>query len=69
MPQNAAQTYNIKTGKEVITVEGRDAAVERARQISGQSSRPISVERQDGRMTMQFSRGGVQTYRLETNRH
>lgn len=64
-----SETYHIKTGKEVLTVHGRDAAIEKARTLSGRSGRPISVERQDGRMTMQFSRGGVQTYRFETNRH
>lgn len=66
----ATQTrkFNLNIGREVIIVEGRAHAVQQAKELSQSHRRPISVERQDGRVSMQFQNGGLQSYRMETGR-
>jgi hypothetical protein len=66
--QSKKTLFNLNNGREVITVNGRKDAIDRAKELSARTRRPVSVERQDGRVKMQFSNGGLQTYRMETGR-
>ena len=61
--------FQLTTGRETVTVHGRASAVEQAKELSQRSRRPVSVESTDGAVKMQFSNGGLQTYRMETSRH
>jgi len=61
--------FQLTTGRETLTVHGRESAVERAKELSQRFRRPVSVESTDGAVKMQFSNGGLQTYRMETSRH
>jgi len=47
-------------------VEGRLTAVGVAKGLSADTGRMIGLEREDGRVRMQFQRGSLQTYRFET---
>lgn len=60
--------FNLNNGREVLTVHGRSDAIAKAKELSAETRRPVSVERQDGRVKMQFTNGGLQTYRMETGR-
>jgi len=59
--------FTITIGSETNTVQGRTTAVEEAKSISARSGRAIRVERQDGRVRMEFRRGKLETYRFETH--
>lgn len=59
-------TYTVAKGDETQKIEGRTAAVRRARELSRTSHRPVRVEREDDRMMMVWRRGNLQKYRLET---
>ncbi len=59
-------SFLIHNGDEVATITGRQAAVQEAKEVSLATGRPIRLERDDGKMKMQFQRGTLQTYRLET---
>lgn len=48
-------------------MRGRRNAVAEAKTLSGRTGRPIRVEREDGRMKMEFRRGRLETYRYETH--
>ena len=37
-----------------------------AKEVSADTGRPVRLERADGKMKMQFQRGALQTFRLET---
>ena len=56
----------IRSEQSTETVTGRTAAVEQAKQISARTWRTIGVESEDGRVKMQFQRGALQSYRLDT---
>ena len=64
-----ARLFQLTTGRETVTVHGRASAVARAKELSQSSRRPVSVESSDGSVKMQFSNGGLETYRMETSRH
>lgn len=61
--------FNLISGRESQTVHGRENAVATAKELSQRYRRPVSVESTDGSIKMQFSGGGLQTYRMETGRH
>ena len=56
----------IRAGAFTHEVEGRRAAVRKAKDVSANTGRIIGLERSDGRVKMQFQRGSLQTYRYET---
>lgn len=62
-----SNAFTITIGNETNTVQGRSTAVEEAKSISARSGRAIRVERQDGRVRMEFRRGKLETYRFETH--
>jgi hypothetical protein len=59
-------SFLIHHGDDVAEVNGRQAAVQQAKSVSSDSGRPVRLERDDGKMKMQFQRGALQTFRLET---
>ncbi len=59
-------SFLIHNGDDVAEVAGRRAAVHKAKEVSSDTGRPVRLERADGKMTMQFHRGALQTFRLET---
>jgi hypothetical protein len=59
-------TYTIKDGQESVAVDGREAAITQAKEMSGRTWRTIGLERSDGRVRMQFRRGSLESYRFET---
>ena len=60
-------TYEIHCGRDADAVHGRAAAVQRARSLSARTRRPVLIERSDGRVSMEFRRGSLQTYMLQTH--
>lgn len=58
--------FAIKDGSEVLRVAGRKDAVRRAKEVSVRTWRPVGLERDDGRVRMQFRRGVLLTYRYDT---
>jgi len=58
--------FAIKDGNQAWRVAGRDQAIERAKEVSARTWRPVGLERDDGRVRMQFRRGVLLTYRYET---
>jgi len=58
--------FTIKSGQNTQSVEGRLPAVDRAKEMSSNTGRLVGLEREDGRVRMQFQRGSLQTYRYET---
>ena len=58
--------FAIKDGRDVMKVTGRKSAIERAKEVSAATWRPIGIERDDGRVRMQFRRGVLLTYRFDT---
>ena len=59
--------YQIKNGQSVQTVTGRADAIAKAKEVSARTWRPIGVERDDGRVKMQFRRGRLLIYRYDTH--
>lgn len=57
----------IKSGQTSTRVVGRGPAIEQAKELSAKTWRPIGLEREDGRVKMQFRRGSLQTYRYDTH--
>jgi hypothetical protein len=60
------RTFQIHVGSGVDTVVGRREAVRHAKHVSRQTGRPIVVEAADGRVTMEFRRGRLESYKVET---
>lgn len=60
-------TYQIKNGQQVTEVEGRMEAIAQAKEISARTWRPVGLEREDGRVKMQFRRGSLLIYRYDTH--
>lgn len=60
-------TYHIKQGQTVTSVEGRMEAIAQAKAVSANNWRPVGLEREDGRVKMQFRRGGLLIYRYDTH--
>jgi len=60
-------TYQIKNGQQVIEVEGRMEAIAQAKEVSARTWRPVGLEREDGRVKMQFRRGSLLIYRYDTH--
>ncbi|MFT4625405.1 MAG: hypothetical protein ACI8PZ_004073 [Myxococcota bacterium] len=59
--------YKIKDGQVVQNVSGRADAIAKAKEVSGRTWRTVGVERNDGRVKMQFGRGSLQVYRFDTH--
>ena len=55
----------IRGERDTATVEGRTAAVARAKQLSARTWATIVLESVDGRVKMQFQRGALLSYRRE----
>lgn len=49
-----------------ISVSGRAEAVQRAKALSADIPRPVRVEREDGKVKMEFRSGGIVRYRRRT---
>lgn len=49
-----------------ISVSGREEAVQRAKALSVDMPRPVRVEREDGKVKMEFRSGGIVRYRRRT---
>jgi len=49
-----------------ISVSGRAKAVQRAKALSADMPRPVRVEREDGKVKMEFRSGGIVRYRRRT---
>ena len=49
-----------------ISVSGRAEAVQRAKALSADMPRPVRVEREDGKVKMEFRSGGIVRYRRRT---
>lgn len=64
--ESKQHVFAIKDGNQAWRVAGRDEAVERAKALSARSWREVGLERDDGRVRMQFRRGVLLTYRYET---
>ena len=60
-------TFIIKAGQQTTEVAGRNKAVAEAKGISEKTGKPVGLERQDGRMKMEFRRGSLETYRFDTH--
>ncbi len=60
-------TYQIKNGQQVTEVEGRMEAIAQAKEVSARTWRPVGLEREDGRVKMQFRRGSLLIYRYDTH--
>lgn len=60
------KVFTITAGSATEDVHGRKTAVEAAKERSSRTGRPIHVERDDGRVMMEFRRGQLQNYRYET---
>jgi hypothetical protein len=59
--------YQIKNGQTVETIAGRAEAIAKAKEVSARTWRPVGVERNDGRVKMQFRRGSLLIYRYDTH--
>jgi hypothetical protein len=59
--------FKLSDGQQTLTVTGRQAAVAQAKALSVESRRPVSVESEDGRVSMQFVNGGLLSYHQETD--
>lgn len=66
-PSAEKKPFVIQTGVEEETVHGRSAAVDAAKTLSRKTPRTVRLERADGRVTMEFRRGNLQTYQYETH--
>ena len=66
---NSQQAFDIipHDHKRSISVTGRSTAVRRAKTLSNRSSRPVRVERSDGRVKMEFLSGGIVRYQRRTH--
>ncbi len=60
-------TFQIKNGQQVTEVEGRMEAIAQAKEVSARTWRPVGLEREDGRVKMQFRRGSLLIYRYDTH--
>jgi len=58
--------FTIKNGQNIQSIQGRLQAVGLAKEMSSSTGRLIGLEREDGRVRMQFQRGSLQTYRYDT---
>lgn len=59
------KTFIVQQGDQTESVEGRDAAVTKARRWSAKRGRPVQLEREDHKMRMVFRRGELENYVLE----
>ncbi len=67
MGTNKVYDYHIKNGQVVTTVPGRLDAIAKAKEMSARTWRPVGLERDDGRVKMQFRRGSLLIYRYDTH--
>jgi hypothetical protein len=66
MREPNVETYILMTGTEEETIEGREAAVAKAKEISRATGNRVMLERADGRVTMQFEKGSLEAFSAET---
>lgn len=66
MQQQTPHQYNVTLGSVVETIEGRDSAVAKAKELSLEHDRRVTVERDDGRVLMHFAGGSLDAYVWET---
>ncbi len=55
--------YRIETPSDVIGMDSRDEAIERAKALSKQTGRTVALVRGDGRLRMEFVDGEMTVYR------
>lgn len=67
MKVRMSHEYQIKNGQTVETIAGRAEAIAKAKEVSARTWRPVGVERNDGRVKMQFRRGSLLIYRYDTH--
>ena len=67
MKVQMSHEYQIKNGQTVETIAGRAEAIAKAKEVSARTWRPVGVERNDGRVKMQFRRGSLLIYRYDTH--
>lgn len=60
--------YRVVTRSEEKTIDGRIEAVDEAKAISKESGQNVLVEREDGRVKMNFRDGALVDYVLETRK-
>lgn len=60
--------YRVVTRTEEKTIDGRIEAVDEAKAISKESGQNVLVEREDGRVKMNFRDGALVDYVLETRK-
>ena len=60
--------YRVVTRAEEKTIDGRIEAVDEAKAISKESGQNVLVEREDGRVKMNFRDGALVDYVLETRK-
>ena len=58
-------TFQIKNGQQVTEVEGRMEAIAQAKEVSARTWRPVGLEREDGRVKMNFRDGALVDYVFE----
>lgn len=58
--------YNVTAGGTTDAVTGRANAVTMAKTMSQENQQRVTVEREDGMETMQFSNGSLDTFVCET---
>ena len=60
--------YRVVTRSEEKTIDGRIEAVDEAKSISKETGQNVLVEREDGRVKMNFRDGALVDYVLETRK-
>jgi len=64
--EETKKTYIVQQGEQTEKVDGRDAAVTKARRWSAaRKFRPVQLERVDHKMRMVFRKGELETYVME----
>jgi hypothetical protein len=58
-------SYTVSTRDESRTVQGREAAMEVAKNLSQERRGGVEVESQDGRIRIRFSSGQIESYTFD----
>jgi len=58
--------FTLAVGERTHHVDGRDKAVRRARELSGNTWRQVELTRDDDRVHMTYKRGQLATYTFHT---
>jgi hypothetical protein len=66
MSEPNEDTWVVMSTPERETIEGRAAAVARAKDLSRASGGRVVVERADGKVVMQFEKGSLEAFSAET---